>query len=663
MKLHGVRPVLAVAVFAAAALAACGGGGGGGGSTGGPPPVTVTPTPAPGYVAPTGAVTQLGPTASNQFSSAMLTGSADGTFIVQSTDTPAEPASGTSLTEYDVTASQTAGGQVPLSLTRKTNGSTAAGPVERAVATVYRPRLDPRTATLNTRLASFVRARSTQSRRPQSRLAPQSFAVGSHRVFHVIQGTITGVGNSCNPPQVAVGSECYIDVPATVQAVSGHAYVWVEDAVSSDASFNYSGTDWTTTANLFDTDYARETAAFGPAFFTPNYQYQQCDTSGKPVAAGSQQPVVDLTGTDPHVSILITNVLAAQGEGGYFDFRNDLNDQELNCAFNGAHAPSNQLPMFIMGADKYQNSASATAADESYWRTYDMPRTMPHEFQHYLHALNKVLVPELKNNVQGYFDDSVIDEGCSELAEDLVLGSGVNSPQSFETRLDSFFYLIAPGNFSIPSFTGYDQDPLSTSSTPPYGFFHNTTGSYGGAYLLARYMYDRFGGDAAMHRLYADLSPSSSTSANVHPIVAEAGNGETFAQIYADFAAALAARDVASTDPRFTFGSNVLLVGQTTVPFPFGTTYNAIFNGPRSPEDLTNSSPGTVARIKLTPSSTVHAKLIDGATLFFNVAPAGGSLVELTSSSAPGSSVDGGLVQGAYNDSGSCLGPASSCHS
>jgi hypothetical protein len=660
MNVRGrVRPAFAVVVLAA--LAACGGGGGGGsvpggGGGGGPTP---TPAPAPGYVAPSGGVTLLGPSASNQFASSLLNASADGTFVVQSLDTPVEPAAGTNLTEYDVTATETAGGQVPGSVARiavvarVAAAARGATTVEHTFAPPYRPGFDPRTTELNRRFAQS-RSRAVSSRRVESVRTTQSFSLSSHRVFHVIQGAITGVGGSCNPPKVSVGGECYIDVPATVQAVSNHAYVWVEDAVSADASYGYAASDWTTAATTFDTDFARETVAFGPAFFTPVQQYSECDTSGKPVQ--TQNPPVDLTGSDPHISILFTNALAANGEGGYFDFRNDLNDQQANCSFGGAHAPSNQLPMFIAGADKYSGTTDVT-----FWRTFDMPRSVAHEFQHYLHALNKVALPELENSVQGYFDDSVVDEGCSELAEDLVLGSGVNSPQSWETRYDAFVYLSMPGNFSIPSFTGYDTDPLSTSQNPPFGFFHNTQGSYGGAYLLQRYMYDRFGGDAAIHRLYADLSPSSSSSANLHPIVAEAGNGEAFAQLYAEFAGALAARNVASTDPRFTFGSNVLLNGLTTIKFPGGTTDNERFDGPQSPEDITSSTPGTAPRIKLTPSSTAHAKLISGATLFFNTTPSGGSLVELSSASAPGGSVAGALAQGAYDDKGACIGPASSC--
>ncbi len=667
-----VRPALAVVFLAA--LAACGGGGGGGSVPGGggggilptpsPTPVaTATPTPPPagsGFVTPTGGVTQLAANASNAFGSSMLTPSNDGTFVVQSTDTPAEAAAGTSLTEYTVSATESAAGAVPGAIARGTASSpvNAAARIpsnERAgVPSSFRPRLDPRTSALGRRFVAFARSRNVVARRAESARAPQTFAVGNHRTFHVLQGAITGVGGTCTAPAQSAGGECYVDVPSTVQFVSNHGYVWVDDAVTSDSSYGFTAADWSATGTTFDTDFARETVAFGPAFVTPVQQYQECDASGHVVS--TMTTPVDLTGADPHISILVTKALEGTGEGGYFDFANDLNDGAANCAFGGPHPPSNLLPMFVMGADKYSGTA-----DEGFWRTLDMPRTLPHEFQHYLHAMNKVIIPELQNNVQGYFDDSVIDEGCSELAEDLVLGTGVNSPQSWESRFDAFAYLFMPGNFSIPAFTGYDADPLSTATTPTYGFFHNTQGSYGGAYLLARYMYDRFGGDAAMHRLYADLSPPPSSTANLHPLVAEAGNGETFAQLYAEFAAALAARNVASSDPRFTFGSNVLLNGLTTITFAGGTTFNERFDGPRSPEDLASTTPETLPRIKLTPGATVSAKLISGATLFFNSAKSGGSIVRLNSATAPGGTVDGALVQGGYDDNGACLGPPSSC--
>ena len=244
------------------------------------------------------------------------------------------------------------------------------------------------------------------------------------------------------------------------------------------------------------------------------------------------------------------------------------------------------------------------------------------------------------------------------LAEDLVLGAGANPPQSADTQTFAFDYLFTPGNFSLTAFAGYDVDPLGSGTT--YGFFRSTAGNYGGAYLFARYLYDRFGGDTALHRVYADLTPANSSLANVSPIQSEA-NGEPFAQLYSEFAEALAARNVASAgDPRFQFSSNVLLRGVATLPIPGGAVWNQRFNGPRSPEDLTSATPGTTARIKLTPGGTVTMKLITGATLFPNVAASGGSVVQ-ANVAAPALGVNAALVQGSYDDSGSCRGPAPGC--
>ena len=669
MRFHRVGSSFAVVVVCAA-LAACGGGGGGGG-TGGPPPVfptatpvatatpvsTATPVAQGGYVAPTGGVTQLVPVANNAFSSSLLSASTDGTFVVQSADAPAEPSGSTpTLTEYDVTAAESAPGQKPSSAARtvSTMRTTFAAARADGAALPYRPRMDPRESALRATAQRITRSLVRESgRSTQSVRRPQAFTTGATRTFHVLQGTITGVGGGCTAPQVSVGGQCYLDVPATLQYVSAHGYVWVDNAI--DASYNLGAADWQATGTAFDTDYARETVAFGPAFFNATRQYQQCDTSGTPFSSQAQyQAPVDLSGTDPHISILVTKALENTGEGGYFFSLDLVNDQEYNCA-KAPHAPSNALPMFVIGADKYQIS-SGTTADESYWRTVDMPRSLPHEFQHYLHAISKIYIPNLVNGVNGSFDDAFVDEGDAMLAQDLVKGTG----QDVNALVSGFEYLFNPANFSLTAFTGYDADPLDTSTNPAYGFFRSTVGNYGAAYLFQRYLYDRFGGDAAMHRQYASMT-SPASGANVNPVVAEAGNGETFAQLYADFAAALAARNVASTDPRFTFSSNVTLVGTKQIPIPGNQTWDMVLNGPRSPDDITSAHPNSLPRIKLTASSTASAKLIDGATLFFNAAPSAGSIVSLNSTSAPSGKVGGALVQGPYNDNGSCLGPPPGC--
>ena len=161
--------------------------------------------------------------------------------------------------------------------------------------------------------------------------------------------------------------------------------------------------------------------------------------------------------------------------------------------------------------------------------------------------------------------------------------------------------------------------------------------------------------------MYADLTTPPNSTANVSPIQSEA-NGESFAQVYGEFAGALAARNTQSSDPRYKFGSNVLLDGLTTVLFPGGSTLNERFNGPRSPEDIAGSTPGTTPRMKLTPGGpTQSIKLISGATIFPNVAPAGGAVVNGSVAGAPPSGINAFMVQGAYGDTGACIGPPASC--
>jgi hypothetical protein len=318
------------------------------------------------------------------------------------------------------------------------------------------------------------------------------------------------------------------------------------------------------------------------------------------------------------------------------------------------------MPMFVLASDKYTVN-SATTYDESYWRQYDIPRGLPHEFQHYLHALNKVVAADIASPGSGEFDDSFIDEGASMLAEDLV---NAGNAQSEDTLAREARYLFAPGNYSLTAFTGYAPDPLSTATNPPYGFYRNTSGSYGEAYLFMRYLYDRFGGDAALHHLYADLSQPAGGTANTHPVVAAAANGETFTQLYADFVSALAARGIAAgADTRYQFSSAIALAGKKTIPIPGGQTWDVVLDGPRSPENFAASTPGSAARIKLTPTgSAVTAKLIQGSTLFFNVARSGapGATVLGSVPNAAGR-LNAALVQGAYDDTGARIGPAPAC--
>ncbi|HEV2643321.1 MAG TPA: hypothetical protein VGT98_11460, partial [Candidatus Elarobacter sp.] len=373
MKLHGVRPALAVAVFAAAVLAACGGGGGGGAVPGGgggggggatPTPVPTATPPGTNFVKGVSGVAQIPQIASNTFSSSMLGVSTDGTFVIQSSETPPGPSANFTLTEYTVTASESAAGVT--SSTSKARIASTVGREGTNAVMPFRQRTDPRTPALQ-----LFHGRSTLNvvhggRSAQSVRRVSDIPVNTARTFHVQQGTITGVGGSCVPPQITVGSGCYADRPSHLKAIGAHTYVWVDDAI--DATYNLTQSDWNATATTFDGDFARLTTAFGPAFnakLAPynnsgnTNTYQQCDTSGTDLAPGNNNPPVppylptpDLSGADPHISILVTNALENTGEGGYFDALNELNDQEINC-FAHPHVPSNNLPMFVIGTDKY----------------------------------------------------------------------------------------------------------------------------------------------------------------------------------------------------------------------------------------------------------------------------------------------------------------------
>ncbi len=123
------------------------------------------------------------------------------------------------------------------------------------------------------------------------------------------------------------------------------------------------------------------------------------------------------------------------------------------------------------------------------------------------------------------------------LAEDLVLGAGANPPQSPDSRVLAFDYLFAPGNFSLTAFAGYDVDPLERGhDAADYGFFRSTRRQLrrrvSARTLSLRPIRRR---RRAASRLRG-LDRGAGRGANVSPIQSEA-NGESFAQVYGEFAA------------------------------------------------------------------------------------------------------------------------------
>ena len=277
--------------FLALLTAGCGGGGGGSSTPSVPAPnpapspqpsvvATLPPTASTAFVPATGTVTLLNQNAGNSFGSTLLPGSNDGTFIIQSPETPPESlAAAFTLTEYTVSGTET-GGQstsavhrAPQALVGSADGATA-----------IRPRLDAGSMRSPTRLALRERPMAIGSnggRAPQAVRRTQA-TIGDAQVFHVDQFAITGSSSTCKTPHP--GYQCYTDVPSHLVAMSPHAYVWEADNIASTSTLT--AADFMSTATTFESDYSIETAAFGPAFFgtSPTNSFQQCDSAGKPLA-------------------------------------------------------------------------------------------------------------------------------------------------------------------------------------------------------------------------------------------------------------------------------------------------------------------------------------------------------------------------------------------
>lgn len=624
-------------LFVASVAAGCGGG-----SSPATPPALSGPTPSAGtspnaFAAAAGPITLLNSNASGAIGTTLLPTSAGGVFIVQAPSQPAQDFTASpNVTTYDVAVSESGGlaaaaqSRMPASVDGHTHGRLDGDRENRWDV----PQTDfNRTRDLLSTVRGIAAGRRVVAavRRPRATLNDQ-------HTFHILAGAIGNTSQSCASPRP--GFVCYADVTATLKYQGAHGNIWVDNVSLNTPGEFTNPSDFATVGADFDRYYASETAVFGPAFLSQNIDFQtQCDANGQKLTGPDVVP--DLTGstgdsTGQRVDVVITDLLSSLGEGGYFFGGNLVAQTVLNCQ-SPPRQISNEVPMFVIGGNNYTSGPNLPQFNENFWLTSDVPRTMSHEFQHYLHFMNKVLRPIAQGAPGGVQDDAFIDEGVSMLAEDLFAnGIAIDTPRF------TYSFMLEPNLFALTSFTGFQPNPTSTAATPPYGYYTNTAGSYGQAYLFMRYIYDRFGGDAAMQRLYA------SQTIHVGPIVA-AANGEAFAPLYAEFVTALAAQtsgDAIVSDPRYRFGPEITLRGAVNVTSrrtpPFDTRH-FVFGGPQAPETFSSGNVPTGV-VKLSPGQTATIPLIAGATAFFPLTAAGGGATLRATSALP--ILQGGMVQG-----------------
>lgn len=625
-------------------VAACGGGGGGTSGGGGVVPTPAPTVTTPGFVAATGAITLI-PGSGGTLGSNLLPASADGVFVAQVPTTPTLPPGGTALTQYAVTVKETAG-TTPSSGLRVPAADRVAlvGRIAENHAIVHADGLREVAidATAVRRAFSTLRVTSAAAsigRRPLAAPTP-----GAVRQFAILTSNIGNAGG-CAGNTTSGTYQCNVPITATLKAVSQHGNVWIDQkSLNYPGEFANADADAQTIAANFDRYYATEGAAFGPAWnaqlppVVPAFstQHVQCAKDGSDLPS-SQYTSVDLSGsTTQSIDIVITDALAGTGEGGYYYTVNELPQSVWDCA-TPPKPISNGRPMVVITGNNYQGlGASIPQFNETYWLNTDVPRSLSHELQHLLHAHNKVLFPAFAGSAPT-FDATFIDEGCSMLAEDLATDPAPG--QHLDTPRYTYTYLLEPSLFSLTAFTGYQPNPTSATPNTPYGWYSNTAGSYGQAYLFQRYLYDRFGA-AALKAIYA------STASGVGPVVA-AANGEPFAQLQLEFAAAIAAQSSPASASPYAFSSAVTLRGDVDVPSirPGAlSTRHLTFGGPQPPESFGNVVP--VAGAALAPGTTLSTFIVDGGTLFLPaVNGATGASIVVNGTGFPLSA--GALVQGA----------------
>jgi hypothetical protein len=251
----------------------------------------------------------------------------------------------------------------------------------------------------------------------------------------------------------------------------------------------------------------------------------------------------------------------------------------LNC-LNGSAGTyeSNGAPFIFVGW--FANSGAAYDLQE------DLVRSTAHELQHLINFVNHgILAAGASSGSFNGNEEPYVNEGLSMLAQDLAVSTMYGS-RGVQFDVDDALsrasvYLAAPSNYSLSGFSGADPVSWGGNGSAQYNC---GGGCYGAAYLFQRYLRDRFGGDAYTHAM--ETSGFTGESNLQH------ATGESAASLFGDFALAMAADSlhVASTDPRFAFGS-LDLSGSYPDQFGASVTLGGVFAIPYSGSPVAVNAP------------------------------------------------------------------------
>ncbi len=360
--------------------------------------------------------------------------------------------------------------------------------------------------------------------------------VGTHQTFYVAVS-----------PSVSGPVASYTQYPFTLVSTSAHAAVWIQDG--SVAEFAPASS---TFANDVEVAYAADTTVIGSATYTDTAagrttSVPYCDSAGNSAGTG---PFYAAPFT--YVNVLVVDpAVLGQNVGGEFSPVDTFAQAHLNCDTASPHRHSNEGGFIV--------AALAPTANVH----YHVQQLAAHQLAHLIQYVDQVIV-------LGRADaPRAIKEGLAELARDVALGAPDIGNVALAGPRD---FLPRPQDYSVLGFTGAKGNAAS--------------GNYGGAYLLMRYIADRYGNGFV--KTYVQNDPLTGTKASFDALAAAAG-APSFAALYRDFGAALAASAAGLTPQApyaFTsiqFGhtyqnvqTNDALAATVTVP-PVGTAGNAAF--------------------------------------------------------------------------------------
>ncbi|MGH7715038.1 MAG: hypothetical protein ACREML_03470, partial [Vulcanimicrobiaceae bacterium] len=287
--------------------------------------------------------------------------------------------------------------------------------------------------------------------------------------------------------QPGVSGTSFAQVPATLAVQTAHASIWVQNSL--DLLTNASALS--TIASNIETAMASDNAHFGTSAWDANAaslhtQYATCDANGNRNGGSSPEFIVP---SDPHVNFVYVDP-SEISVGGYMDADSLMPEAVIRCtqANNGTYH-SNGSPTIVLAY--YGDSRGM-----SYVLNEDSIVHPAHEYQHLINIVHHAILQS-----SPAFEDALLNEGLSMMAQDFAIAAATSGTEALdgENIYRTTQYFNATQNYSVAGFAGLQ----SSGST-----LFNCSTCYSPAWLLERYLYDRFGGDAYTHAMETGSSIS-----------------------------------------------------------------------------------------------------------------------------------------------------------